>query len=449
MQDMLKTTVPSLPVRPTPPNEPQVIPVFKRLFAHARQLWGWRYQATAVAALLAAGWFALMVIRGPRVAVDAALRTTFVQTVVASGHVEAPYRVNVGSQVTGVVAQVPVDEGQSVKAGDTLVVLDDREARAAVTLAEGAVAQAEARMRQLREFTLPTADETLRQAKATLLAAEQAYERTARLTKDAISSKATLDDATRARDVARAQVRNAELQVFTTRAGGSDYVMAETLLNQARASLTTAQSRLSYTVIKAPRDGILISRNVERGNVVQASTVLMMLSPFEETQVVVQIDEKNLGLLAIGQPAIVSADAFPTQTFKADIVYINPGIDLQKASVQVKLRVAEPPRFLRQDMTVSVDIETARRASAIVAPLASIRGESTGHPWVLKADGGHARRVAVTLGLKGNGRAEILGGLAEGDLIIPATAATVKDGGRLRAYARPVTSLAGAAGATP
>ena len=115
------------------------------------------------------------------IGVDVAIRADFVQSVVASGHVEAPFRVNVGSQITGVVADFPVVEGQSVGAGDTLIALDDREARAAVVQAEGSVAQAEARMRQLRELTLPSSEESLAQAQATLVNTQATYDRTAQL----------------------------------------------------------------------------------------------------------------------------------------------------------------------------------------------------------------------------------------------------------------------------
>ncbi|MBS0243181.1 MAG: efflux RND transporter periplasmic adaptor subunit [Proteobacteria bacterium] len=392
----------------------------------------WRLRiAAAVVALLALWYFAAPVLLGPVVAVDPVIRATFVQSVVASGHVEAPFRVSIASQITGVVADVPVAEGQSVKAGDTLVVLDDREARAAVVQLEGAVAQAEARMRQLKEFTLPSAEEGLRQAQATLLNAEQVFERTAKLAKDGVATKASLDDATRARDVANAQVRNAELQVYTNRPGGSDYVMAETLLNQARANLDAVRSRLSYTVIKAPRDGVLISRSVERGNVVQPSMVLMQLSPFVDTQLVVQVDEKNLGLLRIGQKAIASADAYPKASFPAEVVYINPGIDLQRASVQVKLRVVSSPSYLLQDMTVSVDIETNRKPDTLIVPLADIRAASAAQPAVLVVRGRRIQRQAVKLGLTGGGKAEILEGLGQGDLVVPLTG-SVKEGMRVR-----------------
>ena len=160
--------------------------------------------------------------------------------------------------------------------------------------------------------------------------------------------------------------------------------MAETQLNQARASLATAQSRLSYTVITAPRDGILISRDVERGNVVQPSNVLMKLSPAGDTQLVVQIDEKNLGSLALGQKALASADAFPKETFAAEVVYINPGIDLQRASVEVKLRVPEPPELPAPGHDGLRRYRGRTPPNALVAPAADVRGMDSAKPWVLK-----------------------------------------------------------------
>lgn len=374
---------------------------------------------------------------GPIVDVDTVVRADFVMTVVASGRVETPFRVNVASQVVGVVADVPVEEGQAVKAGETLVVLDDREARAALVQAEGAVAQAESRLRQLHEVALPAAEETLRQAQATLANAQSSHDRTARLALDGYATRAALDEATKGLDIARAQVRSAELQVFTNRPGGSDQVMAETQLRQARANLAAAQSRLSYTVIKAPRDGVLISRDVERGNVVQPSAVLMRLAPLGDTQLVIQVDEKNLAHIALGQKAIASADAYPRERFAAELVYINPGIDLQRASVEVKLRVPDPPAYLRQDMTVSVEIEVATRPGALVVPAAGIRELAGGRPWVLKVVDGRARRQPVSVGLISAGKAEIVGGLAEGDLVVPIRAGTPAPDARLRPRAAP------------
>lgn len=108
---------------------------------------------------------------------------------------------------------------------------------------------------------------------------------------------------------------------------------------------------------------MLIAREVEAGDVVQPGRELMVLAPAGETQIDVRIDEKNLAQLAIGQRALASADAFPADRFTAVLFYINPGVDSLCGSVDMKLRVPDPPAYLRQDMTVSVDAEVVAGVS--------------------------------------------------------------------------------------
>jgi HlyD family secretion protein len=395
-------------------------------------LWSHRW-FVLVAALSCAvvGWQGARVLLGPAVVVDQVKRGNLVETVVASGHVETPFRVEIGSQITGTVEDVLVQEGQQVTKGQALISLDDRELKAAVVQAQGAVDQAEARVRQIVELTLPSAREALTQAQANLLNAQQTFDRTSKLFNGGFATHAALDDAQKTLDVARTQVRTAELQVYTADVNGSDYVMAQTQLNQARANLQTATSRLSYATIAAPRDGVLISRSVERGTVVQPGRALLVLAPAGETQLVLQIDERNLGKIALGQHALASADAFPNQRFDAVISYINPGVDITRASVEVKLVVPQPPDYLRQDMTVSVDIESARRDQALVLPVRSVYDMQSGNPWIMGVRDGRAIKQPVTLGIRGNSNVEILGGAAEGDFAVPATA-NLLTGQRLR-----------------
>lgn len=387
---------------------------------------------TVMLALGVAGWQAARIAYGPAVVVDRVQRGHLVETVVASGHVETPYRVEIGSQVTGTVEEVLVQEGQHVSKGQPLISLESRELKATVVQAQGQVAQAEARMRQLDELTLPSAKEALAQAKATLLNAQQTYDRTAQLAKDGYATRASLDEAQKTLDVAQAQKRSAEFQVYTASPGGSDHVMAQTQLNQARANLDTAQSRLGYATIAAPRDGVLITRMVERGTVAQPGKALLVLAPAGEVQLVLQIDERNLGKLALGQKAVASADAYPDRRFAAVVSYINPGVDLSRASVQVKLTVRDPPDYLRQDMTVSVDIEIAARSDALELPVRSVHDLTSGQPWVLGIKDGRAVKRTVKAGVRGNSHIEIVDGLSEGDLVIPATSG-VFTGQRLRA----------------
>ena len=388
-----------------------------------------------LAALALAGLFFRDAILGTPVEVHEIKRGDLVQTVVASGRVMTPQRVSVGGVVTEWVASIPVEEGQTVRRGETLILLDDRDERAAVAQAQAAVEQAEAKLRQLREVGLPAAEQAQNQTESNLLLARQQYERAQDLKAKGFVSQSALDDAKRNLDVAESQLTAARLQVHSNSPSGSDFVLAQTALAQARASLAVAQARLEQTVIRAPVDGTLIARNVEPGHVVQPGKELMVLAPAGETQIVVQIDEKNLSQLRQGEKALVSADAYPRERFVAELFYINPGVDALRGSVEIKLRVPDPPSYLRQDMTVSVDIEVARRANTIVVPTEAVHDAAGAHPWVLAIEGGHATRRPVKLGLKGDGRIEVLEGLTAGERVVSGPGIAISPGERVRAVA--------------
>ena len=131
----------------------------------------------AAAALSVAAYVATPYILGPVVETARVTRQDIVQTVVASGQVQTPYRVAIGAQITGVVAEVPVSEGQDVRAGDLLIQIDDRNAHEQVKLAQGTVDQAEARLKQLANVAAPAALEALNQAQATLADTQRVYDR--------------------------------------------------------------------------------------------------------------------------------------------------------------------------------------------------------------------------------------------------------------------------------
>lgn len=392
----------------------------------------WRWLALAVIVVLAGGFLGRNGILGKPVAAVALTRGPVQQTVVASGRVESPQRVQIAPEIGGRVARIPVREGQAVQHGDLLVVLDDADERAALAQAEAAVAQARARLRQIGEAALPAAEHALAQARANAVQARRAFERSQELRARNFVGQSQLDDAKRALDVAEAQLRAAEVQVKSQRPEGAETAAARAALAQAEANVQSAKVRLGHTAIRAPADGVLISRSVEPGDIAQVGRTMMVLAPAGETQLVLQVDEKHLAHLALGQKALASADAFPGQRFGAELVYINPGVDAQRGSVEVKLRVREPPAYLKQDMTVSVDIEVARRDDALLAPADAVRDAAGKAPWVLALRHGRAEKVAVKLGLRGDAVAEILEGVAPDELLIPASAVGVAAGDRVR-----------------
>lgn len=410
----------------TPGDVSKPRPLLMRVWKHKWPV------AAAILGLVAACYASFQYFRGELVPVEMVRRADLIETVVASGHVESPYRVEIASQIIGTVVSVAVREGETVRQGQPLVVLAAEELLNAAAQAQATVAQADANVRQINELTLPQALEAQKSARASLLSAQQVFGRTSTLMAQGFVTRAYFDQVTRDRDVALTQVGVASAQVRSARSGGSGLASAAAALAQAKAGSAAAQSRLGYTTISAPRGGVLISRSVERGMVVTPGETLMLLSPGGAMQIVLQIDERNLSRISIGQTARVSADAYPRQTFIATVSFINPGIDIARASATVKLTVADPPAYLRQNMTVSVDIETARRAQVLSLPGSAVHDALTSAPWVMVAEDGKAVRRPVHLGLQGNQRIEILGGLDAGAQVILATSDVVA-GARVRA----------------
>ena len=185
--------------------------------------------------------------------------------------------------------------------------------------------------------------------------------------------------------------------------------------------------------LKAPVAGVVVSRSVEPGQVVQAGKVLLLLAPGGASELVAQIDERNLGLLQTGQPALASADAYAEQRFEARVSEISPGVDAQRGSVEVKLSVPQPPAYLRQDMTVSVEIEVARRPQALSLPMEAVLQADSTQPWVwvLDADDRLQRRE-LRLGLRAGGLVEVLQGLRAGERVLLAPEQGWKAGQGLR-----------------
>jgi HlyD family secretion protein len=390
---------------------------------------------TVLATLAVLANFALPRLLGEKITLLAASRGELRQSVVASGKVRSPQRVDLTSQITGRVTEIPVREGQIVEAGQLLIQLDDAEWRATLAQAKASLQQSELRQTQLQQLAQPLATQSKLQAEANLLQAKQRFAQASELVAKGFYSKTQLDDAQRNLDVAESQRQSSELQLRSNQSGGSDQRLAQVAVAQARASLDIAQSRLDYTRITTPVAGIVLTRNVEPGITIQPGKLLMTLSPNGATELVVQIDEKNLALLRLGQKALASADAYPDRRFAAEITFISPAVDPLRGSVEIRLRVTDAPEYLRQEMTVSVDIETARRADALMVPSDAIRDAGSNQPWVLVVRDGSAQRQPVKLGVRSEGKTEILEGLAPGDLLVPAKNISIREGSRVRAGA--------------
>jgi HlyD family secretion protein len=202
---------------------------------------------------------------------------------------------------------------------------------------------------------------------------------------------------------------------------------------QTQAQLTGANVRLSQTRIDAPADGTVLSRSVEPGDVVQPARTLLVMAVDGGVELVFQPDERNLGNIELGQKALASADAFPQKVFGAEVNYIAPSVDPERGSIEVRLRVPEPPKTLKPDMTVSIDLTVAAKKNVLVLPTEAVHGLTSASPHVFVVEDGRIAKRAVTLGIHGDGSVEIASGLLPGAEVVIAEGKSLKPGQRVRA----------------
>ena len=380
----------------------------------------WALGLLLIVAAAAAAWR----LRAPQVDVVTLSTAPLVRTLQFSARVATTSRVSVGATLTGRVADVAVREGDAVRQGDVLLRLETDEAQAALAQAQANAQQVQARLAGLRGAGRTQAQAQLAQADATLRAAERELARTQQLVASGFISEARLDDARRAVAVARAQRDGAGAQAQAVGERGAELAQAEAQLQQARAAVQAAKARLAQTVVHAPTDGRVLLRKVEPGQIVQPGSALLSLALAGPTELVAQVDERFLDQLQPGQAASVVADAFPAQPFAAQLRSLAPAVDAQRGSVEVKLAPRQaPPDFLREDMTLSVEVRTGERPAALALPLTALRSPAPGAPdsvWVL-ADG-RVQARPVRLGLRTLEAAEVLDGLAEGTAVIVGSA---------------------------
>lgn len=361
-----------------------------------------------------------LVLRPKPVAVDIlTLAAADMQTsVVASGRVLPPAKVEIGATITARVDKVQVREGARIVADQVLVELERGEWAAAAAQARAAVARAKARVSSVQTLALPTAQAGLKQAEANLVQAERDDKRNRDLLAKGFISQARVDESERQLDVARSQLTSAKAQAGAQGASGAEAQQAQSQQAEAVAALDATEAKLAQTRIRAPAAGVVLERLVEPGDIAQPGRRMMSLALDGPVRLIVQVDEKNLPLIRQGAIAMAAADAFPAERFEAVVNYISPGIDATRGSVELRLDVAKPPALLKSDMTISMDLQGPLLKQALMLPADAVRQLQTEAPWVLVEREGVAVKVAVKVGLQTQGRVAITEGLKAGDRVI-------------------------------
>lgn len=391
----------------------------------------WPLAVALVIAVLLLAW-AVPRWRAPALPGYAVVSGPLVQNVVATGRVAALSRIQVGAEISGLVLERRVMEGDRVAPGDLLVALraSDLEARRD---------EAQAALAALREADLPEARARQRQAREALAQAERELARRRELLARHLVGREGVEQAGQAVVAARAAAEQATLAVAALAGGPREA--------QARERLLAAEAQLARAEVRATVHGTVLLRAVEPGDTVAPGQVLLEIAADAPGEILLPLDEKNLGLLRIGQPATCIADAWPERPFAASVHHIAPRIDPARGTVDVRLRVDPAADFLRPGMTVTATVLTGERASALAVPNDALLDGGAEGATVLRVRDGRVRRVQVRTGLRGLAMTEVSGDLLAGDLVVAtgtlAAADLPGDGERVRVLGQPVPQAGG------
>ena len=368
-----------------------------------------------------------------------------------SGYVVAHHKIEVGAKVMGRVAWIGVEKGDRVQQGQVLVRLEDSDFRAQVNQARANMAASQARLDQLRSGSRP--QEKLKdragvlQAEATLRNAEAEYERSEKLYRDGVVSKAELDRALAGRDTARALVESARQSSAMTDIGPrrEEIRAAEAQVRQMKAALDYAQTQLADTEIKAPVSGTVLQRIVERGEMVSPSafgdagarTAVVALADLSDLQVELDISQTDFARLKMGQRAEIIPEAFPNLKYTGFVAEIAPEANRAKATVQVKVKVENPDEQLRPEMNARVNflgdaptIQTTAPARVLVPRTAVVNKDGSAFVFVVKGD--RVQQRAVRLGNLAGEFYYVLEGLSGGETTATTAVDKLRDGDKVK-----------------
>jgi HlyD family secretion protein len=347
-------------------------------------------------------------------------RQKIVQKVSATGKIQPKTKVDISADVSAKILKLPVVEGQWVEKGALLVELDRDRYLAAVESAEANVHSAEANATLVH---------------ANLNQAEREHNRSKELLASGLESQADFD------------TKQATYQVELAR-----YKSAQDQVAQAQAALKQARDDLRKTTIYAPMSGTICGLNKEQGEIALGSQfqkdVIMTVADLTKMEAQVNVDENDIGTVALGQKADVEVDALPNQVLHGVVTEIanaanstGAGTTDQKTEFEVKIAVTDPPKVLRPGMTATADIITKTNDHALSVPLQSVavrtvdqlatKGEKRKDAekrykadkdgfveFVFCVENGKAVARQVKTGIQSDELIEILDGLKEGDEVV-------------------------------
>lgn len=206
-------------------------------------------------------------------------------------------------------------------------------------------------------------------------------------------------------------------------------------LDNQKAAFELAKLELSYTEVRAPIAGVVSKRAIKIGNFVNVNQTLFKIDDFDPVLAVVNVPEREMGVIAPGQPVRMVVDAIDGVVFEGVVARVSPVVDVGTGTFRVTAEFRDPQARLRSGMFGRLSIVHSLRLDALVIPRAALLAEGAEAAVYAVVDD-QVRRTPVRLGYVGDGKAEVLEGLSEGTQVVTLGQAAVRDGARVQVLAR-------------
>jgi HlyD family secretion protein len=348
-------------------------------------------------------------------------RGEVLSTISATGTLNAVVTVQVGTQVSGTIQQLLVDYNSPVKKGMLIARIDPATFEAKVNQAQADLENSRASVLNQRA-AVAKARADLVNAKANVVRQEVAL-RDAKIKLDSRTrlfgeggiSQEERDSAQAAYDSAMAQLEASQASVNSSQAAlevtQAQLAAAEAQVRQKQASLDLAEVDLRNTLIRAPVDGVVVSRSVDVGQTVaaslQAPTLFLIAQDLTKMQVDTNVDEADIGRVALEQEATFTVDSYPGQMFRGRVMQIRqaPQVVQNVVTYNTVVAVANTDLKLKPGMTANVKLLVARRDNALLVPNAAFRFrvETTSGASAQRSGGSSSGMAAPTSGGQGRG----------------------------------------------
>ena len=333
----------------------------------------------------------------------------------ASGYIVAQRKASVASKVTGRLVALMVEEGSKIKKGEVIARMENIDVSA---------------VRDQAAANLNTARAALGQAEVDRDNARKEYERYKELIAKDYVSRSDFE-------AVEARYRRAVEGVKAS----------EAAVHAGEAALQNAEAGLDYTLIRAPFDAVVLTKNADIGDIVtpigaaaNAKAAVVSIADMNSLQVEVDVSETSITTIRVGQPCDIQLDALPDMRFRGEVYAIVPTVDRSKATVLVKVRFLDKDPRMLPDMSAKVSFLQRRLAPEEMKPrLAASRSaliDRNGRTFAYLLEGNRVRETPVRVGKAFGDMLEILSGLKAGDRIVITPPKGLKDGSRVKVAER-------------